>query len=172
MKPYPHQINKALELEIKKYFVKQYRIYAQNQNIQLSNNILKAMNNFTLGNFKDLIGLKEVERINTYQYNESIGSKKIKVNGTRTLVIDKLMLQFLKEELLDLNKFSNDNIDEEIINYMNSCWINLDQLVRLFRNPAAHENIINSNQAEITINWLLFNKKILISLLEKMKMNN
>ena len=79
------------------------------------------------------------------------------------------MLKFLEEELLDLNKFSNDNIDEEIINYMNSLWINLDQLVRLFRNPAAHENIINSNQAEITINWLLFNKKILINMLEKIK---
>ena len=79
------------------------------------------------------------------------------------------MLSYLKEELFDLNKFSDDNVDEEIINYMKELCEYVDQINRDYRNPSAHENIMDIKSAETVINWLLFNKRILFRFFEKIK---
>ena len=79
------------------------------------------------------------------------------------------MFDYVKNELFDLNKFTNDNVDQEIIYYMKELCDLIDKINEDYRNPSAHDSIMNKNDAETVINWLLFSKKILFRFFEKIK---
>jgi hypothetical protein len=169
---------KALEHEIKTYFIHKYRRFLEEHNevlnlIPLQPKEITRLEKFTLGNFKDLIGFKQKPLEDIMDKDFFKENLNFRLNQEyKTYVIDKRMLSYLKEELFDLNKFSDDNVDEEIINYMKELCEYVDQINRDYRNPSAHENIMDIKSAETVINWLLFNKRILFRFFEKIKINN
>ena len=173
---------KGLENEIKKYFIDKYMRYLE-KNISVEdfeNNYFKIrnkqgdyeyldvedrFNKFTLGEFKDLIGLKENISVFAIRDNKTFDENK---RTTRVTVIDFTILKFLKNEVFDKEKFTY-NIDGEIIDYL----VNLNDVItyctKRLRNPAAHDLVMTREKAETTINYLLFTKKLLVTFYEKMK---
>ena len=135
---------------------------------------MKRINNFTLGNFKDLIGYKE-KPMSEIKPSEFLSKRQKYQNNetTRTYVIDQNMLKYLKEELFDLNKFDRQaDIEEKIIDYMKELCEIIDSINRTYRNPAAHEISMSIKDAETVINQLLFSKKIMFRFFEKIKISN
>ena len=173
---------KALENEIKKYFIDKYMRYLE-KNISVDNfenNYFKVrnkqgdyeyldvedrFNKFTLGEFKDLIGLKENISVFAIKDNKTYDDNR---SNNRTTVIDLSMLKYLKEEVFDKDKFTW-NIDGEIIDYLVNLNDVITFLTKEIRNPAAHDLIMSLEKAETTINYLLFTKKLLVTFYEKMK---
>ena len=170
---------KALENEIKKYFIDGYMRYLEtNVDIDKCNNyyfinkskkeyydVENRFNKFTLGDFKDVIGLRENMNV------ISIGNDKTyddNIKSNRMTVIDSTMLSYLKEVVFDEDEFTY-NIDGEIIDYLVNLNEVIEFLTKNLRNPAAHDLVMTREKAETTINYLLFTKQLLVKFYEKMK---
>ena len=164
---------KALETEIRKYFIFRYKTFLEkikdniNEKTYIDTN--RRINSFKLGNFKDLVGLKEKNIEEVQEDKEITGKNFNKGREIRAYVIDVKMLKYLKTELFDLTKFSSLNQDEEIIEYMRELCELVDQINHDYRNPSAHENIMSKKDAETIINWLLFNKRIFFRFFEMIR---
>ena len=166
---------KSLETEVRKYFVHRYRKfiepYKEKIDVKVYNDTIDRIEKFKLGQFRSLIGFKE-KPFDEVNISKEIYKEKLNFNigkANRTYVINSRMMSYLKEQLFDLEKFSKDYTDEEIILYMKDLCEIIDQINYDYRNPSAHENIMNKKDAETVINWLLFNKKVLFRFFEKIK---
>jgi hypothetical protein len=172
-------IIKALENEIEKYFIDKYRTHLEQFKETIDEKKYKEQQNrfknFTLGNFKDIVGYKDkiIDDIKTTEYRSEKGKYTLvegKKSYEKTYVIDEKMLNYLQQELFDLNKFDgNDNIEEKIIDYMKELCEIVEDLNKTYRNPSVHERVMNRKSAEVVINLLFFNKKILYRFFEKIK---
>lgn len=119
----------------------------------------KNIINFTLGKFKEYFGLKEIqEMIPTYKIDGP--SYEIKSN---VIMNNDIIYNYLTEKVIDCSIFNSNHLKEEITNFLWNLNDEVEQINKI-RIPSSHDGIMDIQEAETTINYLLFNKKMLFEI--------